>query len=76
MNEQEHAVESITLKLDNIDKGIFHYYEAEFKENYASKISFVLFGMINNYKLYGYMAKNEVGVVMSEEEKKRDKKRE
>lgn len=58
------------FKLENIETGIFHYCEAEFTENYASTLTFSLFSMITDFKLYPYSMRKEVLEDSEQENKK------
>lgn len=53
-------MESVTFKLQNIENGIFNYYEGQFTETYASSFAFTLFSMINDFKLFPYSMRKEV----------------
>jgi hypothetical protein len=75
LNSEQNIVESITLQVDDIEKGVFHYYEAEFKKVYASSLSLIVFAMVNGYKLYPYTMKKSIAN-LSEEEKNNRRKRE
>jgi hypothetical protein len=69
------AMESVTLKLENIPIGIFHYCEAEFTECFSSSVSFTLFSMITDFKLFPYSMRKEV-IPETEHDQKREKERE
>lgn len=60
MDPLTHAMESVTFKLQNIENGIFNYYEGQFTETYASSFAFTLFSMINDFKLFPYSMRKEV----------------
>lgn len=75
MDPVTNNMESVSFKLQNIETGIFHYYEGGFTENYASTFSFTLFSMITDFKLFPYSMRKEV-ISESEQERKREKERE
>jgi hypothetical protein len=60
MDSTINGMESITLKLENIESGIFHYFEAEFREYCPSNLTFTLFSMITDFKLFPYSMRKEV----------------
>lgn len=68
-------MEELLFKLENIEIGMFHFCEAEFKENYGSSFTFTIFSMITDFKLFPYSMRKEV-LEESEMEKKKERERE
>lgn len=47
----------VRMKLKDIENGIFCYSEADFKQDYFSRLSFTLFGQLMFYKFEKYQTK-------------------
>ena len=52
-------VAQVRMRLKEIENGVFSYSEADFKQDYFSRVSFTLYGQLMYYKFEKYQVKNK-----------------